>query len=178
MCSPTERNETLSAMWALNQPTRFNVTQGRWVVNDSEPLTCWKNTDLHEFAIRTALEVNCAWDGCRLWLTLCCEKHGLGRGNGIITAWTRTRVMSSHKTGHERFPFFLAAHWKDYFSHSVAAERASEEECVHFSLFLCEWIQTNWWCDGLLSFLGRRVSLPLSSSRWFCVSVCLVKLQF
>lgn len=103
----------------------------------AEPLTCWKNTYLHEFAIRTALEVNCAWDGYRLWLTLCYEKHGLRRGNGIIAAWMRTRVMSSHKTGHERFSFFLAVHWKDYFSHSVVTEWASEEECILFSLFLC-----------------------------------------
>lgn len=169
-------------MWALNQPKHLNVTQGRWVVNDSEPLTCWKNTYLHEFAIRTALEVNCAWYGYRLWLTLCYEKHGLGRGNSIIMAWIRTRVMSSHKTGPERFSFFLVVDWKDNFIHSVVTECASEEECILFSLFLCvsspKWIQTNWWCDSLLSFLGHRVSLPLSSSLWFCVSICLVKLQF
>lgn len=170
-------------MRALNQPKHLNVTQGRWVVNDSEPLTCWKNTYLHEFAIRThsRWSVPCTATDCDSHWAMKNTDSG-GRGNGIIMAWIRTRVMSSHKTGPERFSFFLVVHWKDNFIHSVVTEWASEEECILSSLLLCvsspKWIQTNWWCDSLLSFLGHRVSLPLSSSLWFCVSICLVKLQF
>lgn len=162
------------------------MTRGRWVVNDREPLTCWKNTYLHEFAIKKALLVNCDQDDYGLWLILCYEKHGLRRRNIIIMTLIYSSVFWSHlQNMTNKKIYFLSCSLKRNFTHSVVIEPQENSSSI-FSLCVrvrvrTKWIQTNWWADGLLSFLGQRdfsVSLSLSSILSYCVSICLVKLQF